>query len=146
MSTLTGSVGANGRNARSDVLLIQGLLKSKGCDPGPVDGVCGSHTISAIRKFQATFLPSPDGLVEPNRTTWHRLLQQIGPIALGLAQWNGDSALWSQDKKIASMNPLLRPKVKAVLAALAGSGFKPQVYYGWRSVAVQLKLYQEGNS
>jgi peptidoglycan L-alanyl-D-glutamate endopeptidase CwlK len=63
-----------------------------------------------------------------------------------LNQWSGDSSQWTQDKKIASMNPLLRPKVLAVLAALGKRGFKPKVFYGWRSVVVQLKLYAEGNT
>lgn len=63
-----------------------------------------------------------------------------------LPQWSGDSAQWSQDKKLQSMNPTLRPKVQAVLAALTQRGFQPKIVYGWRSVAVQLQLFQQGNS
>jgi len=89
----------------------------------------------------------PDGVVEPGRQSWMQLSSTQGPtMAPGLAQWSGDSAQWSQDKKLLSMNPRLRPKVKAVLAALTGRGFKPAIFYGWRSVAVQLDLYKKGHS
>ena len=44
------------------------------------------------------------------------------------------------------MNPLLRPKVQAVITALAARRFQPRIFYGWRSVAVQLELYKKGNS
>lgn len=147
MSALRASVGVNGKNLREDVLTVQSLLKSKGYVPGPVDGACGTKTISAIRKFQATFMSAPDGLIEPGRTTWTRLCATGGlPASPQLAQWSGDSAQWSQDKKLQSMNLALQPKVQAVLAALTQRGFQPNIFYGWRSVAVQLQLYQQGNS
>ena len=62
------------------------------------------------------------------------------------AQWSGDSSQWTQDKKILSMNPLLRPKVQAILIGLNQAGFQPKVFYGWRSVAVQLQLFNAGHS
>lgn len=147
MSALLASVGVNGKNLREDVLTVQSLLKSKGYNPGLVDGLCGTNTISTIRRFQATFMSAPDGLIEPGRTTWAKLSATGGPPAAPqLSQWSGDSAQWPQDKKLQSMNPTLRPKVQAVLAALTQRGFQPKVFYGWRSVAVQLKLFQQGNS
>jgi len=39
------------------------------------------------------------------------------------------------------MNPQFRVKVKAVIKALKEDGFKPKIFYGWRSEAVQLDLY-----
>lgn len=63
-----------------------------------------------------------------------------------LTEWSGDSSQWSQEKKLLSMTPLLRPKVESVLAALSSTGYKPQIFYGWRSVAVQLELYRKGNT
>lgn len=144
--TILGSVGERGTNSTNDVSLVQSLLKSKGFDPGRVDGICGSKTIGAIRKFQSSFLSHPDGLIEPGRLSWHKLISPSSPRLPVLAQWSGDSAKWSQDKKLASLNPLLRPKVQAVLNALVKRGFKPKIFYGWRSVAVQLQLYREGNS
>jgi len=139
-------VGEKGVNSHDDVLAVQTLLKSKGFDPGLLNGLCGPPTISAIRSFQATFLTHPDGLVEPDRTTWLKLSAHSSSSADAPNPWTGDSAQWSQDKKLESMHPLLCPKVKAVLAALAARGFQPKIYFGWRSVAVQLKLFEEGNT
>lgn len=140
-------VGDKGQNLRQDVLIVQTLLKTKGYDPGPIDGVCGQKTVQAIRKFQSTFLRQPDGRVEPNRETWLKLSSIITASAnTNLIQWNGDSTQWSQEKKLLSMTPDLRPKVQAVLDALKQRGFNPTVFYGWRSVAVQLQLYNQGNS
>lgn len=140
-------VGDKGQNVRQDVLLVQSLLKTKGYDPGPIDGVCGQKTVLAIRKFQSSFLKQPDGVVEPNRKTWLKLSDTNSASANAhLRQWDGDSAQWAQDKKIQSLMPDLRPKVQAVLNALKQRGFSPSVYYGWRSVAVQLELYRLGNS
>ena len=147
MVVLTASVGGKGANLKEDVLTVQSLLKSKGYDPGPVDGHCGVRTVSAIRKFQTTFLTQPDGLIEPGRATWVRLFSTNGiPASPNLLEWSGDSDQWTLDKKLKSMHVDLRPKVQAVLDALKQSGFEPKVFYGWRSVAVQLKLYSMGNS
>lgn len=49
-------------------------------------------------------------------------------------------------KKNSKHDPDLRPKVNAVLGALKKRGFNPTVFYGWRSIAVQLQLYSQGNS
>ncbi|RNC67173.1 MAG: peptidoglycan-binding protein [Desulfuromonadales bacterium] len=147
MSVLQASVGVKGKNLEDDVQTVQSLLKSKGYDPGPVDGVCGPDTIAAIRTFQATFLARPDGLIEPGRKTWVRLSSSGGASTTpDLTQWSGDSAKWTQEKKLQSLHPELRPKVVAVLRALEQRGFQPKIYYGWRSVAVQLQLYFQGNS
>jgi peptidoglycan L-alanyl-D-glutamate endopeptidase CwlK len=147
MSTLLASVGERGKNLPEDVLTTQRLLKTKGYDPGPVDGICGSRTIAAIRKFQLTFLAHADGLIEPGRITWMKLSSAgVTPASADLGQWTGDSARWPETKKLQSMHPNLSPKVQAVLAALKQRGFQPKVFYGWRSVAVQLELYKQGNS
>lgn len=147
MIVLLDSVGDKGKNLRQDVLMVQSLLKSKGYDLGSVDGICGARTISAIRKFQATFLSQPDGLIEPQQATWIRLSSAEGvPATPVLMQWGGDAARWPQNKKLQSMHQNLRPKIQALLVALEKRGFQPKVFYGWRSVAVQLELYRKGNS
>lgn len=147
MTVISFRVGEKGQNIRQDVLLVQTLLKTKGYNPGPVDGVCGQKTVKAIREFQSTFLKNPDGVIEPNRATWQKLLSTQGISANpSLVQWSGDSAQWAQDKKLQSLTPDLRPIVNAVLEALKQRGFNPSVFYGWRSVAVQLQLYSQGNS
>lgn len=143
------TVGAGGYNARDDVTIVQRLLKTKGYDPGPVDGLCGPATIAAIKRFQARFMSKPDGLIESQRLTWQKLTETApapGDNPPATVLWSGDSAQWTQEKKLASMTPALRPKVEAIITALAGRGFKPKVYFGWRSVAVQLELYRKGNS
>lgn len=146
MAVLSGSVGQGGRNQRQDVIQVQTLLRTQGGEPGPADGLCGAKTIAAIRKFQAGFMVQPDGLISPGGPTWARLSSSApAPKALP-AQWSGDSSQWPQDKKLLSMTPLLRPKVQAVLPALTRAGFQPKIFFGWRSVAVQLQLYNAGNS
>ena len=144
---ITFRVGDKAQNIRQDVMLVQTLLKSKGYDPGPIDGICGRNTVKAIRAFQSTFLKNPDGVVEPNRKTWLKL-SSTNSISTkpNLIRWDGDSTQWSQDKKLQSMTPNLRPKVEAVLEALKQRAFNPTIFYGWRSVAVQLQLYNKGNS
>ena len=147
MSALQASVGEHGRNLRQDVSTVQSLLKSKGYDPGKVDGICGAKTIAAIRKFQTTFSARPDGLVEPRQATWMKLSSADSIVAPSrLMQWSGDSAKWPEERKLQSLHPLLRPKVQATLGALKQRGFQPKIFYGWRSVAVQLQLYNQGNS
>lgn len=146
MAVLTSSVGQGGRNEPGNVTTVQTLLRGKVGQPGPADGVCGARTIAAIRKFQSPFMGQPDGLVSPGGPTWARLSGAPSATSATPAQWCGDSAKWPQDKKLLSMNPLLRPKVQAVVAALSQSGFQPKVFYGWRSVAVQLQLFNAGNS
>jgi murein L,D-transpeptidase YcbB/YkuD len=39
-------------DGQQDVRLAQEALKNQGHDPGPVDGILGSHTRQAIREFQ----------------------------------------------------------------------------------------------
>jgi peptidoglycan hydrolase-like protein with peptidoglycan-binding domain len=144
MNAIQTSVGDKGKNLRADVTTVQGLLKSNGYDPGPVDGLCGARTIDAIRKFQITFLTQPDGLIEPGKTSWQRLSGAVGTAAP--SQWSGDSSKWPQEKKLQSMHANLQPKVRAVLAALKHRGFQPSIFFGWRSVAVQLEIYRRGDS
>jgi peptidoglycan hydrolase-like protein with peptidoglycan-binding domain len=71
--SLASSVGAAGRNYRTDVMLVQRLLKDHGCSPGPIDGMCGPRTVRAIVTFQASFLPHPDGRVDAQGSTWRHL-------------------------------------------------------------------------
>ncbi|HEY8747138.1 MAG TPA: peptidoglycan-binding protein [Tepidisphaeraceae bacterium] len=146
MSNLTASVGEKGSNHHNDVLKVQSLLKAKKYTLGVVDGICGDKTIAAIRKFQATFLHHPDGIIEPGKTSWMKLSTPTGIPNPALSAWSGDSSQWPESKKIQSLNPLLRPKVQAVLASLRTRDFQPKVFYGWRSVAVQLQIYNRGDS
>lgn len=40
---------------RGNVRQVQDALQTKGFDPGPIDGVAGSRTRAAVRKFQDRF-------------------------------------------------------------------------------------------
>jgi D-alanyl-D-alanine carboxypeptidase/Putative peptidoglycan binding domain len=148
---LKGSVGEGGKNWPDDVQLIQTLLKKAGTLLGRVDGKCGPKTIAAIVGFQKTIMKKPDGRIDPAGHSWIALSHpSVQPSTLAPAttkgQWSGDSARWPQEKKLASLNADLRPKVEKILKSLADSGFQPKVFYGWRSVQVQLELYKEGNT
>lgn len=145
MKELTDSVGLNGKNTREDVRLVQELLDIAGCDPGGVDGICGAQTIAAIKLYQCRLLSEPDGLIEPGKATWKSLCGgDIVPS--GPEEWSGDSSRWSQDKKLQSLTPKLRDKVRPVLLALKARGFQAEIFYGWRSVKVQLELVRKGHS
>lgn len=143
MPNITGSVGQGGRNQAADVAAVQELLRGRGFDPG-APGQCDEATVAAIRAFQAGFMTSPDGLIEPGRRSWQHLTgQHTGAVP---AQWQGDSAAWPEDKKLQSMKPEMAAKVRAVMARLAARGFQPKIVYGWRSVAVQAQLFADGKS
>lgn len=51
--------------ASESVRAAQQVLKEKGFDPGPVDGVSGPKTRSALRKFQAQQHLTVDGTLSP---------------------------------------------------------------------------------
>jgi len=55
------------------VTMLQQLLGDFGYDPGPIDGAFGPDTESAVKQFQADFLPpnSADGIAGPK--TWAAL-------------------------------------------------------------------------
>jgi hypothetical protein len=139
MAELRGSVGKGGKNFYNDVFIIQRLLLSKGITPGPLDGICGPRTISAIVSFQSSFLSPPDGLIEPDKITWRKLAVKVHK-----ENWSGNSARWSQQKKLSSLNPHFRSKVKILLQKLKNRGFQPKIFYGWRSVAAQQQLFKRG--
>jgi len=148
---IAGSVGIGGRNQPRDVRIVQELLKSSGTLLGPVDGICGAQTVTAIRNFQHRFVGPHAGLIAPGSPSFARLSAasefQVAPAAAAVrGDWSGDAARWTQEKKLKSMHPDLAGKVGPLLAALARRGFQPKVCYGWRSVAVQARLLAEGKS
>lgn len=142
MVHLVDSVGERGRNYTIDVLRIQTVLKSKGYTIAPGCGICGEDTIAAIKRFQASFMAQPTGLIEP----YSESLRKLSDESHALSEWSGDSSQWSQEKKLKSVTPHLRSKLQPVIEHLRSAGFHPHIYYGWRSVAVQLALYSSGRS
>jgi hypothetical protein len=73
VAMLSASVGSGGKNYPKDVELVQRLLTKAGQDPGKIDRSCGPKTIAAIKAFQKGFMPKPDGLVQPGKTTIRKL-------------------------------------------------------------------------
>lgn len=148
--TIAKSVGVQGSNLPPDVGIIQSLLNAAGATPRlAVDQRVGPRTIAAIQAYQAKFMKNPDGRIDPDGTTLKRLNGTAAPRAkqpVEKTEWTGDSSLWSQEKKLLSMNPEMAKKVKAVLKTLEKESFKPKIFFGWRSVKVQLELYKSGNT
>lgn len=56
---------------------------------------------------------------------------------------SGDSARWTQDRKMSSLHSPLRHPVRRIIESLAHRGFKPVIFFGWRSVEVQLEIYKK---
>lgn len=57
------------------VYQIQTILKRHGYDPGPVDGIAGPRTRSAIRRFQTDYNSPVTGQPTPDLLTQLRSLQ-----------------------------------------------------------------------
>jgi peptidoglycan hydrolase-like protein with peptidoglycan-binding domain len=74
------SVGRGGANQAEDVRAVQVRLKERGVDPGAADSDIGPKTIGAIEKFQASFLPHPDGLISPGKNTEKHLFDENGAV------------------------------------------------------------------
>ena len=111
--------------------------------PVDVTGACDDKTLRRIERFQGRFMDDPDRRVDPHGKTLRRL-NQSAPGAQ--PDWSGDSSKWSQEKKLKSLDPRMRAKVDKVLNALVDEGFKPKIFFAWRSVAVQQELVARGNS
>ena len=90
MITITGPVGAGGKNLRQDVITIQKALnKVSPSLNGKLlleDGIYGKNTSAAITKFQVRYLNmiQPDGRIDPNGRTIKKLiiLQNANPTIL----------------------------------------------------------------
>ncbi len=151
------SVGHNGVNQKIDVRTVQAQLnaqKPSAITKLIVDGKSGPLTIAVIRNFQKLVvgLRHPDGRIDPSGKTLIALNNPVSEAkwARGAVVentiWGGDSARWSQEKKLQSLDPIFRIKVKDIVNALKSRGFQPKIFYGWRSVAVQQELVKKGRS
>src|SRR5262249_23221680 len=92
-SKINGSVGKwekGAVNTPEDVSTVQGLLQTAAkklndpsLDPKGIDGkiarvAANSHTVSAIKAFQARSALEVTGLIEPGGETWTKLLAAAG--------------------------------------------------------------------
>ncbi len=142
--SIQGSVGRRGDNRPADTRKIQKALNERYPTHAlGVDGDCGAKTIRRIERFQRTFMEDPDGRVDPGGRTLRKLNTVVPSLQ---SDWGGDSSRWSEEKKLASLDSRMRPKVEGVLAALREAGYKPKVFFAWRSVAVQQEIVAAGNS
>jgi hypothetical protein len=87
-----------------------------------------------------------EGLGLPPCGVGHRPTELKEEETKGGGGWTGNSAKWSQEKKLLSLHPKMRPMVQGVLDGMTERGFQPKIFYAWRSVAVQLKILKEGHS
>jgi len=60
--------------------------------------------------------------------------------------WSGESRRWPEDKKLRSMHSVLAQKVEIILQNMRKRGFRPKVFYAWRSIQVQRELRRKGAS
>lgn len=147
---LIASVGKEGVNHKQDLERVQTMLLLHGYNPGNTDGFYSETTLNAILGFQKKFMTIPDGRIDPDGKTWKLLcikpLAHKSPQEAFANKWSGEPTHWSQEQKLESLNPVFREKVKILLEKIKNRGFKPKIFYGWRSVAIQLELYKKGNS
>lgn len=64
-------------SAGADVRLLQSKLTGLGYSPGPVDGIYGPYTVSAVKAFQAANGLTVDGITGPE--TWGVLNKVTSP-------------------------------------------------------------------
>jgi peptidoglycan hydrolase-like protein with peptidoglycan-binding domain len=89
---INASVGRGGKNHKSDVKAVQEKLNARGLDTGGIDGVPGGATVKAIKQFQASFLKAPDGLIEKDKVTDHKLFGESGPVPTATKAPSGPAA------------------------------------------------------
>jgi len=100
MANLSGSVGRNGKNLRSDVMTVQRLLNADmpvGKAPLAEDGVFGPKTLAALTEFQRRKSLAQTGLISSGDSTWVRLGQALTAVRAPSPQapvLAGPSAAW----------------------------------------------------
>lgn len=82
---ISASVGKGGKNLEDDVLLVQQLLNQHASGAGfsklKESGQCDSSTLKAIIKVQeAIGMKSPDGRIEPGKTTFQAIAARKLPV------------------------------------------------------------------
>lgn len=76
-SSLTGSVGENGRNRPDDVRAVYALLNKILLVQLEVSDICSVELIRAIREFQQDFWSRPDGRIDVGGRTWRKLIAAV---------------------------------------------------------------------
>lgn len=96
----------------NDVKIVQSILSKIGYNPGPIDGIYGSMTLRAVRRFQADNGLISDGIVGPN--TWGLLNRFIlgydnYTIKPGDTFYNIANRYYTTVNAIITANPDLNP-------------------------------------
>ena len=134
-----------------DVDLVQTLLKKLGAYLGAIDGKFGPQTKAAIVEFQKTIMTVPDGRIDPAGHSWIALTQPNNkPLVLAptttKGEWSGDSSKWPQEKNSEASISICVPRWRKSRKTLTTAGFQPKIFFGWRSVQVQLEIFKKGNT
>lgn len=138
MASIGGSVGKGGVNSLPDVLTVQQLLNkhvpSLGVPPLVEDGLIGTNTIDAIRKYQrfALGMAMPDGRIDVGGRTWTALAAggavaappapAAGAGLSGDAWWMANQAKFPNSNRLADLEPPFRDRAIAFVGALKAAG------------------------
>lgn len=127
---------------------LQEGLRAGGFDPGPVDGIFGPRTDTAVRAFQADRGLEVDGIVGPR--TWEALGRSGGsgapttPVEPGEVPATGDAVT---DQRIAGLHPEVRASAAQFVNRVEQElGIQLRVTSGFRSYADQDALYAQGRT
>jgi g-D-glutamyl-meso-diaminopimelate peptidase len=96
----------------TDVMEMQAMLRKIGHDPGPIDGIFGAQTQSAVQRFQRRFGLVPDGIVGP--ATW-RVMERfllgydVYTVRPGNTVWGIARAFGTSVEAILTANPNVDP-------------------------------------
>ncbi|WP_417915019.1 polysaccharide deacetylase family protein [Candidatus Electronema sp. JM] len=117
MPVIHDSVGENGGNRPEDVRQVRSLFNTFLPAPLQESDQCTADLIQAIRDFQRSFLPHPDGRIDVGGTTWSKLLERAGqPIQKKLLLLSFDDG------------PQPESALNSILSTLKAHGIKAEFY------------------
>lgn len=101
-------------------------------------GILGGHS--------QKYLGKSSGATGPGQAFKGANGKPVSGLANKNTDFRGDEARWSQETKLASLDPEMAEKVKKLMQALKARGFEPKIFYGWRSGKTQQRLKKQGKS
>jgi len=139
MASITGSVGSNGINTKSDVLLVEKLLNKYLAARSEAllnaDGVVTVDTILAIQSYQSMICGhgNPDGRIDPGGATWKKLDAGAGftpaPTPApgtsnlsGAAWWRANEGKYPTSHSLDDLAKPFRDNARAFVQALRDAG------------------------
>ena len=126
--------GSRGEEVRE----LQQKLSDAGFDPGPIDGIFGSKTDVAVRKFQESKGITVDGIVGP--MTWSKFNLKPGEKTEGLIAWGSKVSEEFKNRTSVIANTLGTSAdfLMASMAFETGETFSPSIENAAGSGAVGL--------